>query len=43
MQTILGTNGEIGEEVARELKRKYTSDIRIVIEQIHQEQQLSKN
>lgn len=30
MQTILGANGQIGEELARELKRKYTSDIRIV-------------
>ncbi|ASW73486.1 NAD-dependent dehydratase [Chryseobacterium piperi] len=30
MQTILGANGQIGEELARELKRHYTSDIRIV-------------
>lgn len=30
MQTILGANGQIGEEVARELKRNYTSHIRIV-------------
>jgi nucleoside-diphosphate-sugar epimerase len=30
MQTILGANGQIGEELARELKRNYTSDIRIV-------------
>ncbi|ACU02536.1 NAD-dependent epimerase/dehydratase family protein [Pedobacter heparinus] len=30
MQTILGANGQIGEELARELKRSYTSDIRIV-------------
>lgn len=30
MQTILGANGQIGEELARELKRIYTSDIRIV-------------
>lgn len=30
MQTILGANGQIGEELARELKRKFTSDIRIV-------------
>ncbi len=30
MQTILGANGQIGDEVARELKRKYTSDIRQV-------------
>jgi len=30
MQTILGANGQIGEELARELKRNYTSEIRIV-------------
>ena len=30
MQTILGANGQIGEELARELKSNYTSDIRIV-------------
>lgn len=30
MQTVLGANGQIGEELARELKRNYTSDIRIV-------------
>ena len=30
MQVILGANGQIGEELARELKRNYTSDIRIV-------------
>ncbi|WP_454046886.1 NAD-dependent epimerase/dehydratase family protein [Chryseobacterium sp. Marseille-Q8038] len=30
MQTILGANGQIGEELARELARNYTSDIRIV-------------
>jgi len=30
MQTILGASGQIGEELARELKRNYTSDIRIV-------------
>lgn len=30
MQTILGANGQIGEELARELKRHFTSDIRIV-------------
>jgi nucleoside-diphosphate-sugar epimerase len=30
MQTILGANGQIGEELARELKRNYTSDIRVV-------------
>lgn len=30
MQTILGANGQIGEELARALKQKYTSDIRIV-------------
>lgn len=30
MQTILGANGQIGEELARELKRNFTSDIKIV-------------
>lgn len=30
MQTILGANGPIGEELAKELKRNFTSDIRIV-------------
>lgn len=30
MQTILGANGQIGQELARELKRNYTSDIRLV-------------
>lgn len=30
MQTILGANGQIGDEVAKELKRKFTSDIRLV-------------
>lgn len=30
MQTILGANGQIGEELARALKRNFTSDIRIV-------------
>ncbi|WP_223607208.1 NAD-dependent epimerase/dehydratase family protein [Chryseobacterium sp. OSA05B] len=30
MQTILGANGQIGEELAKELKRNYTSDIKIV-------------
>lgn len=30
MQTILGANGQIGEELARELKRNFTSKIRIV-------------
>lgn len=30
MQTILGANGQIGEELARVLKRDFTSDIRIV-------------
>lgn len=30
MQTILGANGQIGEELARELKRNHTSEIRIV-------------
>ncbi|WP_220101230.1 hypothetical protein [Chitinophaga oryzae] len=30
MQTILGANGQIAEELAKELKRKYTSDIRLV-------------
>jgi len=30
MQTILGANGQIGEELAKELKRNFTSSIRIV-------------
>lgn len=30
MQTILGANGQIGEELAKELKRSFTPDIRIV-------------
>lgn len=30
MQTILGASGQIGEELARELKRNFNSDIRIV-------------
>ncbi|ADY54344.1 NAD-dependent epimerase/dehydratase [Pseudopedobacter saltans DSM 12145] len=30
MQTILGASGQIGEELAKELKRGFTSDIRIV-------------
>jgi len=30
MQTILGANGQIGEELARELKRNFTTQIRIV-------------
>ncbi|MBS1735261.1 MAG: NAD-dependent epimerase/dehydratase family protein [Bacteroidetes bacterium] len=30
MQVILGANGQIGEELARELKRNFNSDIRIV-------------
>ncbi len=30
MQTILGANGQIAEELARELKQKYTSNIRLV-------------
>lgn len=30
MQTILGANGQIGRELARELNRNFTSDIRIV-------------
>jgi nucleoside-diphosphate-sugar epimerase len=30
MQTILGANGQIGEELARELKKHFSSDIRIV-------------
>jgi len=33
MQVILGANGQIGEELARELKRNFTSDIRIVSKQ----------
>lgn len=30
MQTILGANGQIANELAKELKRKYTSEIRLV-------------
>jgi len=30
MQTILGANGQIAEELARELKRNYTDEIRLV-------------
>lgn len=30
MQTILGANGQIAEELARELKRHYTDDLRLV-------------
>lgn len=30
MQTILGANGQIAEELAKELKRNYTNDIRLV-------------
>ena len=30
MQTILGANGQIGDELAKELKSKYTSGIRLV-------------
>ena len=30
MQTVLGANGPIGVELAKELKRSFTSDIRIV-------------
>ena len=30
MQTILGANGQIATELARELRRKYTGDVRLV-------------
>lgn len=30
MQTILGANGQIAQELAKELKRNYTSDLRLV-------------
>ena len=30
MQTILGSNGQIGQELAKELFKKYTKDIRLV-------------
>lgn len=30
MQTILGANGQIAEELAHELKKNYTSNIRLV-------------
>ncbi|WP_158693571.1 NAD(P)H-binding protein, partial [Neorhizobium alkalisoli] len=30
MQTILGASGQIAQELARELKRAYTDDLRLV-------------
>ena len=30
MQTILGANGQIAVELARELRREFTTDIRLV-------------
>ncbi|GAB36686.1 NAD(P)H-binding protein [Gordonia otitidis] len=30
MQTILGANGQIGTELARELRRTHTNDVRLV-------------
>ena len=30
MQTVLGSNGQIGQEVAKELYRNYTKEIRLV-------------
>jgi hypothetical protein len=30
MQTILGSNGQIGEELAKELYQNFTTDIRLV-------------
>jgi len=30
MQTILGSNGQIGQEIAKEIFRNYTKDIRLV-------------
>jgi short-subunit dehydrogenase len=30
MQTILGASGQIARELARELKRNYTDDLRLV-------------
>lgn len=30
MQTILGSNGQIGQEIAKEIYRNYTKDIRLV-------------
>lgn len=30
MQTVLGSNGQIGHEIARELYKNYTKDIRLV-------------
>ena len=30
MQTILGSNGQIGQEIAKEIYRNYTRDIRLV-------------
>jgi nucleoside-diphosphate-sugar epimerase len=43
MQTILGANGQIAEELAKELHRKYTTDIRLVSrnpKQIHNTDQV---
>lgn len=43
MQTILGSNGQIGQEVAKELYRNYTKDIRLVgrnPKKIHETDQL---
>ncbi|MDK8644853.1 MULTISPECIES: NAD(P)H-binding protein [Staphylococcus] len=30
MQTVLGSNGQIGQEIAKELYKNYTKDIRLV-------------
>lgn len=45
MQTVLGANGPIGEELARELYRRFTHDIRLVSRnptKIHDTDQLIK-
>lgn len=45
MQTILGANGIIGEELAKELRAKYTQEIRLVgrnPQKVHQEDSLFK-
>ena len=35
MQTVLGSNGQIGQEIAKELYKNYTKDIRLVSRKPH--------